>query len=180
LLLDLGEEFVQLVRKLAELVHRHLPAAEAAPGTAQLSAAADQAASQLHGILDHRQGPMRRLLRHGDDIVEPLPRIRNLVLGQLGETAVQAERLERLVQLSGQPAELAKQFGLANMGELVDQPLDAFHVAGTDALADRLRHLQIALLSLLLLHDAQSPARTRSKIRSIFSFSVFAVNGLTM
>ena len=45
---------------------------------------------------------MGRLLRLGHHVVESRPRIRQIVLGDVGQTRVEVEATQRIVQLSGE------------------------------------------------------------------------------
>src|SRR5690606_42091455 len=115
------------------------------------------------------------------DVVQALTGIGDVVLGQLRQAAVEQEGVQRLMQLPGQPAQLAKQLRYPDVGQLDKQTLGLLGLARLQTASEFLRELGVPFPRAdILLHDSQLPACTRSKIFSIFSFSVLAVKGLTM
>src|ERR1700722_5155343 len=81
---------------------------------------------------------MGSFVRHADDVVEARTRIRNFVLGEIGKLRLDAETLERFLQVAGELAELVEHTWLAHVHDAVDGREEGLLVLGAQRLGESL------------------------------------------
>ena len=89
-------------------------------------------------LLDQVERAMRGFVGHADDVVEARARIRNLVLGDIRQLRLDAEALERFLQVAGELAQLAEHPRLAHVHDVVDGREEGLLVLGAQRIGERL------------------------------------------
>lgn len=159
-----GQELAQFPAQLPEFLGGELACTETLPVPGQIACPAGEllrhGQARFHGI----EGAVCRILGQADHVVESFLGVRDVGLGQLGETRVQTECIEGLMQIPGQPTQLLEQQALVHAAQFLDQPGGRFLVTGLDVadqLTGLLQLLGLDLGGLLLqarrVHVAQPP-----------------------
>ena len=163
-----------------EVLDCDLALAEALPQLDQVARRARGALGQRTGLLHQVQRAMRRFVGQLQHVIEAQPRIRHVFLGEIDQARVDAEALQRRLQIAGELAQLEEQHALAPLQQRVELAEERCLVAGGERVG-RARSTvspnssrEVWSVAIVM----AQPHGALPRILSIFSLSVIAVNGL--
>ena len=130
-----------------------------------------RALGERTGLLDEIERAMRRFVGEPQHVIEAQPRIRHVLLGEIGQARVDAKALQRRLQVAGELAQIEEQHALAPLQQRVELGEERRLVTRGERVGEhRDCRTELGLQSIA---HAATP-----RILSIFSLSVTAVNGL--